>query len=282
MKTRIRKLLIVILLTLTIFIAALTLFLMLPPGVSRHLRFNEEVLGNGRILTCGQNSTISPVLIVIHGGKASSQAAVEYCKSFYEKLGDLGFLVFSIDYPENMTLIEEINYIVEAIKYIKTKHFTDHEKICIIGASRGGYLALMAGIETGLKCIVDAYGPTDLEETFNHARRDPALWSEWGGYYVSIIKYIEENKLNKTLVLQALSPIHNVAKINGRILLMHGLRDETIPPTHSIMLAEALEEEGKTNYVIKLYEEERHGFSLLKGKPYEDLRKFLREFLEIS
>jgi hypothetical protein len=48
------------------------------------------------------------------------------------------------------------------------------------------------------------------------------------------------------------------------------------------MLAEALEKEGKTNYVIKLYEEERHGFSLLKGKPYEDLRKFLQEFLEKS
>jgi dipeptidyl aminopeptidase/acylaminoacyl peptidase len=255
---------------------------MLPPGVSTHLRLHEEALGNGRILTCGLSSTISPALIVIHGGKASSQAAVEYCKSFHDKLADMGFLVFSIDYPENMTLIDEINYILQAIKHIKKKNFINHEKICIIGTSRGGYLALMTSIETNLKCIIDAYGPTDLEETFNHARRDPALWSEWGGYYTSIIKYVEENKLNKTLVLQALSPIHNVAKINGKILLMHGLRDETIPPTHSIMLAEALKEEGKTNYVIKLYEEERHGFSLLKGKPYEDLRKFLQEFLEES
>jgi len=40
-----------------------------------------------------------------------------------------------------MTLIEEINYILEAIKYIKTKHFIDHEKICMVGTSRGGYLA---------------------------------------------------------------------------------------------------------------------------------------------
>jgi dipeptidyl aminopeptidase/acylaminoacyl peptidase len=282
LKTKIHRLFIVILLSSTIFIAALTLFLMLPPGVSTHLRLYEEVLGNGRILICGQNTTIYHALVVIHGGRASSQAAVEYCKSFYDKLGDLGFLVFSIDYPENMTLMDEINYVVKAIEYIKMKYFINYEKMCIIGTSRGGYLALMAGIKTGLECIVDAYGPTDLEETFNHARRDPALWSEWGGYYTSIIKYIEDNKLNKTLVLQDLSPIYNVAKIHGRILLMHGLRDETIPPTHTVMLAEALEKEGKTNYVIKLYEEERHGFSLLKGKPYEDLRKFLQEFLEKS
>ena len=94
---------------------------MLPPGVSRHLRFHEEALGNGRILICGQDSTISPALIVIHGGKASSQAAVEYCKSFYEKLADLGFPAFSIDYPEKMTLIEEVNYTVEAIKHVKMR-----------------------------------------------------------------------------------------------------------------------------------------------------------------
>ena len=86
-----------------------------------HLRFYEEPLDNGGILTCGLNSSISPILIVIHGGKASGQAAVEYCKSFYEKLADLGFPAFSIDYPEKMTLIEEINYTVEAIKHVKMR-----------------------------------------------------------------------------------------------------------------------------------------------------------------
>jgi len=280
LKTSIRKLFIVILLSSIILIVAATLFLMLPPGVSTHLRFYEEPLGNGRIIICGRNSINSSILIVIHGGKASSQAAVEYCKSFYDKLGDLGFSVFSIDYPENMTLIEEINYIVEAVEYIKMRKSVDYQRICILGTSRGGYLALMAGVKTNLKCFVDAYGPTDLEEMFKHARRDPALWSEWGGYYASLTKYIEENGLNKTLILQELSPIYNAGKIEGTILLMHGLKDETVPPTYSIMLAEAFEKEGRTNYLLKLYEGETHGFSLLKSKPYEDLRKFLQEFLE--
>lgn len=275
------KLLIIILLSFVIFAAALTLFLMLPPGVSTHLRFSEEKLGNGRIIICGGESpTFSSALIVIHGGKASSQVAAEYCKSFYDKLSDLGFTVFSIDYPENMTLIDEIDYVVKSVEYVKTKYSIDEERICLLGTSRGGYLALMASTKTSVKCVVDAYGPTDLEDIFSYARGDPALWSEWGWYHTTLMKYIEENGLNKTLVMQALSPIYNVAEIKGEVLIMHGLNDETIPPKHSMMLGEAFQKIGKTNYLIKLYEGETHGFSLLKGKPHEDLREFLKECLE--
>ncbi len=275
------KLLIIVLLSSVIFAAVLTLFLMLPPGVGTHLRFSEEKLGNGRIIICGGESSIfSSALIVIHGGKASSRVSAEYCKSFYDKLGDLGFTVFSIDYPENMTLIDEIDYVVKSVEYVKAKYSIDGGRICLLGTSRGGYLALMASAKTNVKCVVDAYGPTYLEEIFNYARRDPALWSEWGWYHTTLMKYIEENGLNKTLVMQSLSPAYNVGKIKGDVLIMHGLKDETIPPKHSLMLGEAFEKIGKTNYVIKLYEGEMHGFSLLKGKPYEDLREFLRGCLE--
>lgn len=273
--------LIAILLSSIIFVTALTLFLMLPPGVSTHLRFSEEALSGGRIIVCaGQSLSFSSALVVIHGGKASSQAAAEYCRSFYDKLSDLGFAVFSIDYPENMTLLDEINYVVESIEYIEGKYSIGGERICIIGASRGGYLALMASAKTNVKCVVDAYGPTDLEEVFDRSRGDPALWSEWGWYYTTLMKYVEENGLNKTSVMQSLSPIYNAAEIEGYVLVMHGLRDETIPAKHSMMLGEAFRMMGKTNFVLKLYEEETHGFSLVKGKPYEDLRSFLKDYLE--
>lgn len=258
----------------------ITLFTLIMLGVGMHLRFQEESLNGGRLIICGQKSISTPGLITIHGGKASSEAAVEYCKSFYDKMVDLGFTVISIDYPENLTLLDEINYVVEAIEYIKAKNLVDYERTCLVGASRGGYLALMAGAKTNIGCIVEAYGPTDLEALFDHARKDPALWAEWSHYYTGLIEYIEENELDKTLVIRELSPLNNAGKIEGMVLIMHGLRDETIPPEHSIMLAEAFRKTGKTNYVVKLYEEEIHGFSLLKGESYKDLREFLQKFLE--
>ncbi|MEM2069076.1 MAG: prolyl oligopeptidase family serine peptidase [Nitrososphaerota archaeon] len=282
LKIRIHRLLVVILLSSIIFVAVLMLFTMITFGVSTIPKFQEETVGVGRLIICGRKSDSTPGLIIIHGGRASSEVAVEYCRSFYDKLGGLGFTIISIDYPDNLTLIDEVNYVVQAFEYIEARHLVDYERTCLIGASRGGYLALMAGAMTSVKCVVAAYAPTDLDALFNHARKEPGLWAEWGRYYTSLMRYIEGNGLNKTLVIRELSPLNNAGKIKGSVLLMHGLRDETIPPEHSVLLGEAFQKLGKKNYVVKLYEGETHGFSLLKGKPYEDLKEFLQRFLELE
>lgn len=264
----------------SVLIFSVTLFLILSQGSFTYLNFSEEMYEGVRLIVCKPDVPISSALIVVHGGKASSEVSAEFCKSFYDRLGDLKVTVISVDYPENLTIIEEIEYVVKSVKYAETRPFIDKEKICVLGVSRGGYLALMTAVRTNIKCVVDAYGPTDLRDMFEHARGEPALWTEWEWYYISLMKYIESENLDKVKVFSELSPIHNAIHIEEDVLIMHGLKDTSIPSKHSIMLVEAFNKIGKANYILRLYDDEIHGFSLLKGKPYEDLKQFLSKTLQ--
>ncbi|MEN2974709.1 MAG: prolyl oligopeptidase family serine peptidase [Candidatus Caldarchaeales archaeon] len=263
-----------------IIISSIVLFLILSPAFSPYLNFSEEFYEGVRLIVCKPEVQTSPALIVVHGGKASSRTSVEFCRGFYERLNDLKITVISVDYPENLTLVEEIEYVIKSVEYAETRKFIDREKICVLGVSRGGYLALMTAVKTNVKCVVDAYGPTDLKDMFGYARGDPALWSEWQWYYVSLMEYAESRDIDEEKVMGDLSPLNNARLIEEDVLIMHGLNDESIPPKHSIMLTDAFRSVGKTNYILKLYEDEVHGFSLLKGRPYEDLREFLSNVFE--
>ncbi|MEM0274910.1 MAG: prolyl oligopeptidase family serine peptidase [Nitrososphaerota archaeon] len=274
-----RLVLTALLVIIIIFFTYIAVFTITTTGHT-YLKFSEENYQGVKLIICGQSSSPKSVVIVIHGGPASKQTSIEYCRNFYSKLGELNITVVSLDYPANLTLVEEIEQVVKTIEFVKNRMKVDRESICVVGSSKGGYLALMSAVRENVKCVVDAYGPTDLEEMFTYARGEPASWSEWGKYYYNLITYVEENELNLTVLLKEISPIYNADKIDEDVLIMHGLRDIVVPVEHSLRLVEEFKKHGKENYELKLYEDV-HGFPLLKDKVYRDLVSFLEKSLKV-
>ena len=54
------------------------------------------------------------------------------------------------------------------------------------------------------------------------------------------------------------SVVESASRLNGRLLLLHGMRDDNVHPENTLQLAHALQEAGK-QFDLMLYPTSRHG-----------------------
>ena len=59
---------------------------------------------------------------------------------------------------------------------------------------------------------------------------------------------------------QAQSPLFNIDRLNGPVMLVHGGKDQIVPIVHYNRLKKALEEAGKPPEVTVVEDKEGHGF----------------------
>jgi len=142
--------------------------------------------------------------------------------------------------------------ILLATNYVIQQGISDKERICVFGASFGGYSALQSAIRTPdlFKCAIGYAGVYDL----------PMLYEEGD---ITAIKWGDEY-LNKTLgtdkaELHAQSPVYNVDKLKAPVLIIHGKDDERAPFLHAEKLKTALEKNNKP-YEWLIKDKEGHGF----------------------
>ena len=128
----------------------------------------------------------------------------------------------------------------------------DPKKICIYGASYGGYAALTGTFrEPDLyKCAIGSMGVYSLPMMFERGdmpKRESGM-----------------NYLNKVLgndleVQKQRSPVFNADKIKANILLIHGAKDERAPIEQAEALMQAFDNVGKKYQWLKL-NDEAHGY----------------------
>ncbi len=131
--------------------------------------------------------------------------------------------------------------VTDGVKSLISNGFSDPDKICIVGASYGGFSALAGGAFTPelYKCIA-AYAPvTDLpmmlsEEKRKHGRSDSASYEYWS----RIIGSPKEKNLKK------ISPSYHADKFKAPVLLIHGRDDTTVEHKQSNVMYKALKKAG--------------------------------------
>ena len=128
----------------------------------------------------------------------------------------------------------------------------DKDRICIYGASYGGYAALMGGVKEPdlYKCVVGYVGVYDLEMMFEEgdvAQRD------------SGINYLNDALGTNVSSLRERSPINHLEKLKAPLMIVHGEKDVRAHFKHALALRDALDS-IEYEYMWLTKPKEAHGF----------------------
>ncbi|RMH39876.1 MAG: S9 family peptidase [Gammaproteobacteria bacterium] len=128
--------------------------------------------------------------------------------------------------------------VTDATLWAIKEGIADPKRICIYGASYGGYAALQGAVrEPDLyKCAIGYVGVYDLPLMFEDG---DIPRTEYGRNYLKKVLGTDEN------VLKARSPAYNADKIKAAIMLIQGGKDERVPPSQAESMKRALDAIGK-------------------------------------
>lgn len=143
----------------------------------------------------------------------------------------------------------------DGVQYLVAHGIADPKRVCIVGASYGGYAAL-AGVtlQTGIyRCAVSVAGLADL-----------ASFIQWTNHQMMASQNAATRYWDRFLGvtgpkdprLREISPIDHVDGVTVPILLIHGRDDTVVPYSQSEEMAKALERAGKSVQLISLPHED--------------------------
>jgi dipeptidyl aminopeptidase/acylaminoacyl peptidase len=144
----------------------------------------------------------------------------------------------------------------DGVDWLVEQGIVDPKRVCIMGASYGGYVALWGAIRNPEKyrCAVSLAGVTDLPGMLKHDRRmfaAPRYFKQWE----------QRVRGEKETDLKALSPLAQAARLYVPVLIAHGERDTNVPAKQALDLIAALgRRTGKPSEVMPIfYKDEGHG-----------------------
>lgn len=165
--------------------------------------------------------------------------------------------------------------ITDGVHWSINEGIADPERICIYGASYGGYAALMGLIRTPelYKCAVCYAGVTNLELLYEDLENEPDSYMK-----LFLNAFIGEE--DDTNFLRERSPVYQADKITTPVFIAHGKLDSIADIEHAYQLRKALREHD-VPYEFYIRDDEGHGFvwERNKYKLYEKLEKFFAENL---
>ncbi len=125
--------------------------------------------------------------------------------------------------------------ITDGVKALIADGTADPRRICIVGASYGGYAALAGAAFTPdlYRCAVSVEGVSNLIDFQNSGKRE--------AYWTTRIGDVDKN----TDALNAASPALHADQVRVPILLMHGEKDVTVPIDQSFAGTRCVDEGGQ-------------------------------------
>jgi dipeptidyl aminopeptidase/acylaminoacyl peptidase len=136
----------------------------------------------------------------------------------------------------------------DAVAWAVKSGLADGARVCIAGASYGGYAALRAASRGGsvYRCAISYAGVSDLGAILRYDRRflNTGARRDW--------------LRRQAPDVRAVSPINHAASFSIPTLIMHGKKDRTVPVAQSRAMAEKLERAGKSFTYIEQPEADHH------------------------
>jgi dipeptidyl aminopeptidase/acylaminoacyl peptidase len=156
------------------------------------------------------------------------------------------------------------NDVADGARYLIAKGIVDPKRICIAGASYGGYATLMGLINDPdlFKCGIDWVGVTDINLLYSGG------WSRPSDMTDDLRKYSMPDMLGDPVKdaaqIKATSPIELASRVTQPVILAYGGVDVRVPLYHGKKFYDAV---TKTNHNVQWieYPDEGHGWRLPKN-----------------
>ncbi len=224
-----------------------------------------------------------PAILLPHGGPMAEDGA-EFDR-FSAFLVDRGYAVFQPNFRGSSGRGHEFmmkavagyglamqDDLDDAAQFLIDSKIADPKKMAIVGASYGGYAALMAAAKTPdrFQCAISFAGLSDLLR-FRETLAEYALKNTYRTQFGN-----DKDQLANT------SPARMVDKIKIPILLIHGDKDTSVPVAQSRRMADALKDADKTYRYIEL-EDGTHHLDYLphRRQTFEAMAEFLAQYLPV-
>ncbi|MGX4643313.1 alpha/beta hydrolase family protein [Massilia sp. SYSU DXS3249] len=155
--------------------------------------------------------------------------------------------------------------IADGVRWAIAQGIADPKRVCIAGASYGGYAALMglAKDQDLYRCAISWAGVTDIKLLYDgHWRFDSDLPEQWKRYGMP---ELVGDPVHDAAQLKATSPIFQVERIRHPLLLAYGSHDLRVPLVQGQRFRDALK---ATNQQVEWIEylNEGHGWSLVENR----------------
>jgi len=194
-----------------------------------------------------------PTIIFPHGGPISYDSNdFDYWAQFF---ANRGYAVFRMNFRGSAGYgyefmkaglkswgLEMQNDVEDGTRYLINQGISDPQRICIVGASYGGYAALMGAAMTPdlYRCAVSVAGVTDVAYLVKSSRR-------FTNYEV-----VKEQIGDDFSALYERSPVSKADKITIPVLLLHGDKDRVVKVQHSREMFDELKSRKKNVEYIEL------------------------------
>ena len=173
--------------------------------------------------------------------------------------------------------------VTDGVRALIAADRVDPQRICIVGASYGGYVALAGAAFTPdlYQCAVSIAGVSDLELTLRAEAADVGSRSAVFDYWT---RSIGDPSADKEM-LERFSPRRHAEEVRVPILLIHGEDDEIVPIAQSEAMRIALRDADKDVRFVRLAES-GHSYSSWEAAQrrtlYTELDTFLSKHLPAS
>ena len=161
----------------------------------------------------------------------------------------------------------------DAVAWAVAAGFADPKRVCISGASYGGYAALQALVRptNPFRCAISGLPVTDLpfQQTKADYAENPASRAFW-------LRVIGVNDIDDPVV-KGLSPINHADKIKVPVFMYVGDADTRTPPAQARRMADALQAAGNPvkEYFVGKGEGHGYGVNANRARLNESILKFL-------
>ena len=218
-----------------------------------------------------------PLVVLVHGGphvrgnswgwNADSQflASRGYAVLEPEYRGSTGFGVSHFRAGWKQWGLKMQDDIADGARWAIAQGTADPKRICIAGASYGGYATLMGLINDKdlYRCGIDWAGVTDINMMYdghwNFTSDLPEGWKQYG------MPQLVGDQINDAEQLKATSPLLRAAEIKQPLLLAYGGADRRVPLPHGTKFYKAVKQTNPEVEWVE-YEEEGHGWALPKNR----------------
>jgi dipeptidyl aminopeptidase/acylaminoacyl peptidase len=155
--------------------------------------------------------------------------------------------------------------ITDGVRHLIATGVADPQRICISGASYGGYAAVWGLIQTPelYRCGITLAGVSDIAQLFSD-------WSDSTAASRELLRWRVGDEKRDRARLDAVSPLKRAADIRAPLLIAHGDDDVRVLIGHARRLMRAMDQAGRRYEWLPL-PDEGHGISRLSSlKTYHE------------